>query len=138
MNEKKTRRCVLPEGTFTFLGYTFGRRYSRRTGQEYIGPGPAGKKVQKLCRNLSERTDRRTCPRGTEEEVAKLNQMLRGWVNYFCLGTVVRAYKVVMKHARRRLRRWLCTKHKVRVGEYTRFPNEYLHQRLGLIRLRGT
>jgi len=49
VNEKKTRRCSLPEGTFTFLGYTFGRRYSKRTGQAYIGPGPAVKKVLKLC-----------------------------------------------------------------------------------------
>jgi RNA-directed DNA polymerase len=138
VNEKKTRRCRLPEGTFTFLGYTFGRRYSRRTGQGYIGPGPATKKVQKLCRSLSERTDRRTCPQDTKEKVATLNLLLRGWANYFCLGTVVGAYGVVMKHARRRLRRWLSTKHKVRVGQYTRYPNEYLHQQLGLIQLRGT
>ena len=138
VNEKKTRRCHLPEDTFTFLGYTFGRRYSRRTGQTYIGPGPASTKVLKLCRSLSERTDRRTCCRDTEEQVGMLNLMLRGWANYFCLGTVVRSYAVVMKHARRRLRRWLCAKHKVRVGEYTRFPNEYLHQQLGLIQLRGT
>ncbi len=138
VNGKKTRRCSLPEDTFTFLGYTFGRRYSKRTGQAYIGPGPATKKVLQLCRSLSERTDRRTCLQDTAEKVATLNLMLRGWANYFCRGTVVRAYAVVMKHARRRLRRWLCTKHKVRVGKYTRFPNEYLHQQLGLIQLHGT
>jgi RNA-directed DNA polymerase len=138
VNEKKTRRCQLPEDTFTFLGYTFGRRYSRRTGRAYIGPAPATKKVLKLCRSLSERTDRRTCLQDTEEKVGTLNLMLRGWANYFCLGPVVRVYEVVMKHARRRLRRWLCAKHKVRVGEYTRYPNEYLHEQLGLIQLRVT
>jgi group II intron reverse transcriptase/maturase len=57
VNEKKTRRCCLPEETFTFLGYTFGRCYSRRTGGEYIGPRPAAKKVQRLCRSLSEHTN---------------------------------------------------------------------------------
>jgi RNA-directed DNA polymerase len=138
VNEKKTRRCSLPEGTFTFLGYTFGRRYSKRTGEAYIGPGPAVKKVLKLCRSVSERTDRRTCLQDTEEKVGTLNLMLKGWANYFCKGTVVRAYEIVMKHARRRLRRWLCTKHKVRVGDYTQYPNEYLHQQLGLVQLRGT
>jgi hypothetical protein len=136
VNEKKTRRCSLPEETFTFLGYTFGRRYSRRTGQAYIGPAPATKKVLKLCRSLSERTDRRTCLRDTEELVGTLNLVLRGWANYFCLGPVVRVYEVVMKHARRRLRRWLCAKHKVRGREYARFPNAYLHEQLGLIQLR--
>ncbi len=138
VNEKKTRRCSLPEETFTFLGYTFGQRYSPRTGQGYIGPGPAKQKVQRLCRNLSECTDRRTCSQGTAEKVATLNRMIRGWANYFCLGTVVGAYEVVIKHARRRLRRWLCAKHKVRVGQYKRYPKEYLHQQLGLIQLRGT
>jgi RNA-directed DNA polymerase len=36
VNEKKTRRCALPEGTFTFLGYTFGRQVSRKSGRAYV------------------------------------------------------------------------------------------------------
>jgi RNA-directed DNA polymerase len=135
VNEQKTRRCHLPDETLTFLGYTFGRHYSRQTGGAYVGPRPALKKVRKLCREISAVTDRRTCLRDTGEEVGKLNQKLSGWANYFCLGPVVRAYEVVMKHTRRRLRRWLCHKHKVRGGEYARFPNEYLHGQLGLIHL---
>jgi group II intron reverse transcriptase/maturase len=135
VNEKKTRRCCLPEDTFTFLGYTFGRCYSRRSGGEYIGPRPATKKVQRLCRSLSEHTNRRTCLQDTQGKVRKLNQMLVGWANYFCLGPVVRDYETVMKHVQRRLRRWLCDKHGVWVGIYKRFPNEYLHQQLGLKQL---
>jgi hypothetical protein len=61
--------------------------------------------------------------------------MLVGWANYFCLGPVVRVYETVMKHVQRRLRRWLCDKHGVWVGIYKRFPNEYLHQQLGLKQL---
>jgi len=135
VNEQKTRRCRLPEDTFTFLSYTFGCHYSRQTGRSYLGPRPALKKVRKLCRTISELTDRRTCPLDTEIVVRKLNQTLRGWANYFCLGPVVRTYEVVMKHARRRLRRWLCAKHKVRSGEYARFPNAYLHDQLRLTQL---
>jgi RNA-directed DNA polymerase len=135
VNEQKTRRCHLPDGTFTFLGYTFGRHYSRQTGGSYLGPRPALKKIRKLCRDLSEVTDRRTCPQDTMEKVRKLNQKLNGWANYFCLGPVIRVYEVVQKHVRRRLRRWLCSKHKVRSGEYARFPNEALHGKLGLVQL---
>ena len=32
VNEDKTRICTVPEGKFDFLGYTFGRMYSPRTG----------------------------------------------------------------------------------------------------------
>ena len=135
VNEQKTRRCCLPEGTFTFLGYTFARYYSIQTGESYLGPRPALKKIRKLCREISEVTDRRTCQRDTVEEVRILNQKLNGWANYFCLGTVVRVYEVVQKHVRRRLRRWLCYKHKVRTRAYGRFPNEVLHDTLGLVQL---
>src|SRR6185369_7533414 len=38
VNETKTRICRLPEGTFDFLGDTFGRHYSWRTGRAYLGP----------------------------------------------------------------------------------------------------
>jgi hypothetical protein len=33
VNEDKTRICKVPEGEFDFLGFTFGRMYSRTTGQ---------------------------------------------------------------------------------------------------------
>ena len=50
-------------------------------------------------------------------------------------GQVSPAYKIVDAHAIRRLRRWLCRKHKVRTGKYVRFPDERLWEDLGLIRL---
>jgi RNA-directed DNA polymerase len=135
VNEQKTRLCRLPEGTFTFLGYTFGRCFSRRTGGVYVSPRPSAKKIRALCREVSAVTDRRTTPREAGAQVGQLNRLLQGWANYFCLGPVVHAYEVVMQHTRRRLRRWLCAKHKVRRGDYARFPNAYLHQGLGLVDL---
>ena len=58
-----------------------------------------------------------------------------GWANYCCLGPVSRVYEAVDAHARRRLRQWLRRKHKVPGGGYTRFPDTYLYQTLGLVRL---
>ncbi len=48
VNETKTRVCSLPEGNFTFLGYTFGRCYDRRTGRAYVGTRPSGKAIRAL------------------------------------------------------------------------------------------
>ena len=41
VNEEKTRICKVPEGEFDFLGYTFGRTYSARTGQARSGYRPS-------------------------------------------------------------------------------------------------
>jgi hypothetical protein len=40
VNEEKTRICKVPDGEFDFLGYTFGRMYSARTGKAYLGFRP--------------------------------------------------------------------------------------------------
>ncbi len=47
VNEEKTRICRVPEGEFDFLGYTFGRMYSARTGQARIGHRPSKKSIQR-------------------------------------------------------------------------------------------
>jgi hypothetical protein len=137
VNEKKTRICRLPEETFDFLGYTFGRQYAKPTGRKYLGPKPSKKKVGRLCEAISTATDRRTTGQDVRKVVEDLNAKLRGWSNYFRVGTVVHAYEVVMKHTRRRLRRWLGVKHKVRGSVYARFPTAYLHEELGLHLLPG-
>src|SRR3984893_7579450 len=45
VNETKTRVCKLPEEKFDFLGYTFGRCYSPKTGRAYLGTVPSKKRV---------------------------------------------------------------------------------------------
>jgi len=43
VNETKTRVAKLPEEKFDFLGCTFGRCYSTKTGRAYLGTVPAKK-----------------------------------------------------------------------------------------------
>ena len=68
-----------------------------------------------------------------EMVVAKLNRTMIGWANYFCLGPVSTAYRAVASHACKRLRRWLCAKHKVLGSGTKRFPEASLHKRFGLV-----
>ncbi len=135
VNETKTRLCVLPDGTFDFLGYTFGRCYNHRTGEAYLAASPAKKRVAKLCDAIGEQTCREKTHVDEEEMVGRLNMKLRGWANYFNLGAVSRAYRAVNYHVTNRLRRWLCRKHKIRGPGFSRYPDTYLHQKLGLYRL---
>jgi RNA-directed DNA polymerase len=135
VNEAKTRLCRVPEESFDFLGYTIGLCHSPRTGRAYIGTRPSAKKVARLREEIRELTDRRWLWTEVEERVARLNRKLRGWSNYFCLGPVSPAYRALDRHSCQRLRRWLCAKHKVRNRGLSRFPDRYLHDVLGLVRL---
>ena len=58
--------------------------------------------------------------------------MMIGWANYFCLGPVSKAYRAVEQHARKRLRQWLCAKHKMRWPATEQFPDAALHRCAGL------
>jgi RNA-directed DNA polymerase len=135
VNETKTRVCRLPEEKFDFLGYTFGRCYSPQTGRAYLGTVPAKKRVNRICEAVSSETGRNTTLLDAETMVGKLNRMLNGWANYFCLGPVSNAYRAVERHTRKRLRQWLCAKHKVRGMGTGRFSDAHLHDVLGLVRL---
>src|SRR3984885_15091212 len=134
VNETKTRVCKLPEEKFDFLGYTFGRCYWPKTGRAYIGTVPSKKRVIRVCEAISEMTGRDQTLLDQEIVVAKLNRTMIGWANYFCLGPVSNAYSAVENHACKRLRQWLCAKHKVMSGT-KRFSRASLHNVLGLVRL---
>ena len=134
VNETKTRQCSLPGGPFTFLGFTFGSQVSWKTGRAYVAPAPAEKKVLGVCEKISEETRRRTTYRSEAEQVQRLNQILVGWGNYFRLGYVTGAWRVVQQHACRRLRRWLCEKHHRRAG-HPGPPDLRLYEEYGLVNL---
>src|ERR1700710_381623 len=52
VNEKKTRICKVPEGEFDFLGYTFGRMYSARTGQARLAQRPSKKSIRRVVEKI--------------------------------------------------------------------------------------
>jgi group II intron reverse transcriptase/maturase len=135
VNEKKTRVCKLPEEKFDFLGYAFGRCYSPKTGRAYLGTTPSKKRVQRICQAISAATRRSTTQQAAEQLVAQLNRQIIGWANYFCLGPVSNAYRAVEGHTLRRLRQWLCAKHKRKGAGSKRYSDQFLHDRFGLVRL---
>jgi hypothetical protein len=88
-----------------------------------------------VVRQIHALTANAMCWQETTALVCKLNRMLRGWANYFQVGTVSRAYRALDSYTTMRLRRWLRRKHKVRRCGYKGYPDSYLYETLGLVRL---
>ena len=135
VNEDKTQLCQLPRERFDFLGYAMGRCCSRKTGKAYLGTRPAKKSVQRMVESVRHTTESKMEGLKAEPIVQRLNQKLAGWAKYFGLGQVSPAYQAIDRYTTQRLRLGLGKKPKVQGSGRSKYPDQYLREKLGLIQL---
>ena len=91
LNQEKTRQVdLVKEETFSFLGFDFRRSRTRR-GKWGVMKTPKMSARTKLLRNIKE-VFRRHRSQPTSRVIYRINQMLRGWVNYFRVGNSNRCF----------------------------------------------
>jgi RNA-directed DNA polymerase len=134
VNEKKTRRVKLPDERFDFLGYTVGELYGFQ-GRPYWGTAPSKKSIKRLRERIHAETTSRWNGLPVSTRIDELNPMLPGWANYFNQGPVKQIYRSIDDYAARRLRIWLRRRSGKRGTGYRQYSDQYLYEKLGLIRL---
>ena len=81
-----------------YLGFGF---YYTKTG--IIKPKPHLKSIQKFKRKLKQIT-KRSLSISLNERIIKLNQVIRGWINYFRIADMKAYMTSISEHLRRRIR----------------------------------
>lgn len=93
-----TKSKIARPNEIKYLGYGFYRKPSGTWK-----PKPHLKSIQKFKRKLKRLTNRRwNIP--LTDRINKINQSVRGWVNYFRIADMEMAMKSISSHLRRRLR----------------------------------
>jgi RNA-directed DNA polymerase len=104
--EAKTRVCHIDDGV-EFLGFRLQRRRKRGTQKRYMYVLVSGKALLSIRRKVKAWTRRSWLKETPGWLVLRINQVLRGWANYFKYATAKRAFSTLGWYARTRVSRWL-------------------------------
>ena len=122
MNEEKTRICTVPEGDVRLPGLHVRTNVLGDDRQGATGVPAIEEEHPARVEKSDALTVRTSDWQETAELVDKMNRTLRGWANYFKVGTVTEPTGRVIPTPRARLRRWLRIKHKVRRRKGGTYP----------------
>lgn len=137
LNEEKTQIRDARREKFDFLGYSIHMAKAKQSGKYFPLVEPSDKAMQSIKQKIKYYTRRDMNPVPIDVIVAKLNQSVRGWSNYFYYGHGHRKMKRIKYYLGESLRLHLRYRHKLknRGAAYSRFPYSYIHDCLGLYKV---
>lgn len=131
MNQEKTKVVDLNAGgSFSFLGFDF-RLQRNREGTSYVSKTPKKKKCQEIRRRVKavlEANWNKPLP----EVIEAVNEVVRGWVNYFRIGNSARAFNAVRNDIEQKARKFVRKRQKRRGFGWKQWSREEIYGRWGL------
>lgn len=110
LSTEKTRTTHIDEG-FDFLGFHIRRRRKQGTQKHYVYTTPAKDRVNTIKRKVRQRTHRSTRHQTVAYTITTVNNMVRGWANYFRHGVSKAIFNVIDHFTWWRLIQWIRRKH---------------------------
>ena len=131
VNQDKTRLVDLTrDGTFSFLGFDY-RRVKTRRGLWGVRITPRMKVRTALLRKLKD-VFRRHQSQPVDRIIYLINPILRGWVNYFCVGHSSKCFGYIKDWVAKKIRRHLMHARKRRGFGWNRWSRGWFYKTLGL------
>jgi RNA-directed DNA polymerase len=132
LNEEKSRVVDVRQVSFDFLGFTFARKKSVKTGRMITLVEPARKSEERFRNEVRVMTSRKSHCVAQEEVVERVNRYVRGWVNYFHLHNSTRVFVRQRFFLEQRMRKYLQGRRQVKGFGFRRWPSAKLYKECGL------
>jgi group II intron reverse transcriptase/maturase len=139
LNEEKTRVVNARKESFNFLGFTIKVKENPRTGKKFPLTIPSKKALRHIRMEIKNLTCRKNLALPREVVVNKLNEVVRGWANYFHYGNCSNDLMRLKGYLEERMRTYLRRKHKrSRACGYKDYPQCYMYKILRLYKIPTT
>ena len=138
LNEEKTKVVDARQESFNFLGFTIEVKKSPKTGREFPLIKPSKKATKRIKAEIKNLTCRKNLALPKEVVVNKLNEVVRGWTNYFYYGHCSRDLITLKGFLDERVRIYLRRKHRIKSRGYKAYPYRYLYENLRLYKIPTT
>jgi hypothetical protein len=109
-----------------------------KTGKTFPLIVPSKKAIRHIKAEIKNLTCRRNCALPEEVVVTKLNEIVRGWVNYFYYANCSNELLKLKGYLDERVRTYLRRKHRMKSRGYEAYPYRYLYEDLGLYKIPTT
>ena len=131
-NDDKTRVVDARQKSFEFLGFSFQRPRSSKSGKMIALVEPSRKSEQRFRDEVRSLTARWTHCSPQHEVVEGVNRYVQGWVNYFHLHNSTRVFTRQRFFLEQRMRKYLQKRRQRRGNGLMQWPASRLYKELGL------